>query len=181
MNFKLFEYSNKDVPFLKKDLAFRASFAVLFFAVFAIQLISTLQNMVTNNINLGKIISSVIVISTCCLFCFLSILYMIKTQRTIEIINKSGKCVSSVNLLFKIDKDSFVKLYYIVCYALSLLATLVFVCSLTYSILQVKYYASTSFYLPLLATIVLTSYYSVLHIKNEIKIMQTVNRYHSIY
>ena len=35
MNLKNFEYLNKDVTFLRKDLVFRASFTVAFFAIFA--------------------------------------------------------------------------------------------------------------------------------------------------
>lgn len=181
MNLKNFEYAHKDIPFLKKDLIFRATFAVMFVAVFLIQLIATLKLLVVNNLTLGNIISATVVLITTALFAFLSILYMMKSVRIIDVIHQSGRCVSSVDVLMKIDKTSFVKLYSVVCYILSLFASVVLVCSITYSFLQVTYYSSISFYLPLLVTIVLTSYYSVLHIKNEIKTMQTVNQYNSIY
>lgn len=181
MNLKNFEYINKDVPFLKKDLLFRASFAVLFFAVFLIQLVATLKNLVVSSLSVGNIISSIVVLTTCGLFCFLSILYMIKNLRIIEVVNTKGKCVSSVDVLVKIDKSSFIKLYSIVCDILTLLASIVLICSFTYTFLQATYYSSISFYLPLLITIVLTSYYAVFHIKNEIKTIQTVNQYNSIY
>jgi len=181
MNLKKFEYLHKDVPFLKKDILFRAIFIVLFFAIFLIQLISMLQHFFKNTLELGMAISSGIVLLTSLLFCLISVMYLVKTSRIITIITKRGRCVSSVDILINTKKDGFVRLYSFVCEALALLATIVLVCSLTYSALEVKYYNQLSFYLPLLATICLTSFYSVFHLENELKTMQTVNNYHSIY
>ncbi len=181
MNLKNFEYLHKDIPFLKKELVFRAVFTVMFFALFLIQLISMLKNLVIDKLNIGMAISSGVVLITCALFCFLSILYMIKTLRVINVVNNHGRCVSSVDILLNTKKDSFVKLYTIVCELLALLAVIVLVCSITYSALEVAYYQTLSFYLPLLITICLTAFYSVFHLKNELKTVQTVNQYNSIY
>ena len=181
MNLKNFEYLHKDIPFLKKDLAFRAIFIVLFFSVFLIQLVAMLKNLIRDSLNLGMAISSSVVILITVLFCFLSVLYMLKTSRVINIVTKRGRCVSSVDILINTKKDGFIRLYTFVCEILALLATIVLVCSVTYSALEVKYYNQLSFYLPLLVTICLTAFYSVFHLKNELKTMQTVNQYHSIY
>ena len=181
MNLKNFEYLNKDIPFLRKDLIFRASFTVAFFAIFLIQLIAMLKNLVTDTLNLGMAISSGVVLITTALFCFLSILYMLKTLRIMSEVNNSGRCVSSVDILLNTKKDGFVKLYSLVCEFLALLATVVLVCSITYSALQVAYYDTLSYYLPLLVTICLTAFYSVFHLRNELKTVQTVNQYNSIY
>ena len=102
-------------------------------------------------------------------------------MRVISVVNNHGRCVSSVDILLNTKKDSFIKLYAIVCEALTLLATIVLVCSFTYSALQAAYNETMSFYLPLLVTICLTAFYSVFHLRNEIKTVQTVNQYNSIY
>lgn len=181
MNLKNFEYLSKDVPFLKKDLIFRASFAVLFFTLFLIQIVSMFKNIVTDSLNIGMAISSTVVLITCGLFSFLSIIYMLRDLRTIDTINNHGKCVSSVDILLSVKKDSFIKLYSFVCDLLALVASLILVCSLTYSVLQATYYDYVSYYLPLLITVSFTAFYAVFHIKNEIATMQNVNRYNSIY
>ena len=181
MNLKNFEYLSKDVPFLRKDLIFRASFTVAFFAIFLIQLIAMLKNLIADNLNIGMAISSGVVLITCALFCFLSILYMLRSLRIISEVNNRGRCVSSVDILLNTKKDGFVKLYTFVCEFLALLATIVLACSLTYSILQVTYYDNISPYLPLIITICLTAYYAVFHLKNELQTVKTVNQYNSIY
>lgn len=181
MNLKNFEYLNKDIPFLKKELIFRAIFIVLFSTLFLIQFIAMLQKLITNSLNIGMAISSGVVLITCVLFCFLSILYMLKTLRIINVVNNHGRCVSSVDILLNTKKDGFIKLYTSVCEILALLATIILTCSLTYSALQAAYYETISFYLPLLVTICLTAFYSVFHLRNELKTVQTVNQYNSIY
>lgn len=181
MNLKNFEYLNKDIPFLKKELLFRSIFAVMFFAVFLIQFISMIKLLISQTLNIGMAISTTVVLLTCALFCLISIVYMLKTLNIIKTINNQGRCVSSVDILLNTKKDSFIKLYSIVCDILALVASIVLVCSFTYAILQASYYATTSYYLPLLVTISLSAFYSVFHIKNEIKTVQTVNQYNSIY
>lgn len=181
MKSKVFEYLNKDVPMLRKDIFFRAVSAMMFLTVFVIQIISLIKKVTNHALNIGMIVSSSIVLLVCLLFGVISILYMLKTLRIISVINARGRCVSSVEVLIDTKRDGFTRLYSLVCQILALLATIVLVCSLTYSVLQVSYYSSLSFYLPLLATICLTSYYSVFHLKNELKIAETVNEYHSIY
>ena len=181
MNLKNFEYFYKDVPFLKKELLFRAIFAVLFFAVFLIQLIAMVKYLIVDELIIGMAISSGIVLITCALFCFISILYILKVTRIISVINTKGRCVSSVDILLNTKKGSFIKLYSGVCDILAILSTIVLVCSLTYSLLEATYYSKISFYLPLLITICLTAFYSVFHLKTELKTIQTVNQYNSIY
>lgn len=178
---KNFEYLNKDIPFLKKELLFRAVFTVLFFTVFLIQFISMLKNLIADTLNIGMAISSTVVILTCALFCVISIIYMLKTLNIISTVNNHGRCISSVDILLKTKKDSFIKLYSLVCDILAVIASIVLICSFTYAILEASYYATTSYYLPLLVTISFSAYYSVFHIKNEIKTLQTVNQYNSIY
>ena len=181
MNLKNFEYLHKDLPLLKKDLLFRATSTVWFFAIFLIQLISSLKNLMADTLNLGMAISSGVVLLTCALFCFLSILYMRKSRRIINVINNQGRCVSSVEILFDTHKNSFIRLYSVISEILAFVATIVLVCGLTYSLLDIAFNSYISFYLPLLATICSTAYYSVLHLNNELKTVMNVNQYNSIY
>ena len=181
MNLKNFEYLHKDVPFLKKVLFIRASFTVLFFAIFLIQLISSLKKLVTDSLNLGMAVSSGIVILTCILFMFISILYMLKSKRILSVINNQGRCVSSVELLFDTRKNGFVRLYSVITEILAFIATIILVCGFTYASLDIAYNSYISFYLPLLATVCSTAYYSVFHLSNELKTVMLVNQYNSIF
>lgn len=181
MNYKVFEYHNKDIPFLKREIIFRSTFAMLFFATFVWQFISMIENINTGLLSVGKIVSSIFVLIACLLFSVLSILYVLKTLRVISVIKLKGKCVSSVEILFKLEKDSFIKLYSIITEILALIAAIVLICALTYSILEVSYYATLSYFLPLLITISLSAFYSVFHIRNEIKIVKTVEEFNAIY
>lgn len=180
MNFKVFEYQHKDIPFLKKDIVFRTVFAALFFSVFVWQLITLLINVLNNNIHLGITISSTIVLLICLLFTMISLLYALKELRIVSAIRTRGKCVSSVDILHNLRKDSFIKLYSIVTEILAVATSLVLVCAVTYSILEISFYSTVSFYLPLLLTICLTGYFSMFHILNEIKIVKTVEEFHNI-
>ena len=181
MNLKNFEYLYKDIPFLKRDLLFRASFVVLFFAIYLIQLISMLKNWIADTVNLGMAISSGVVLLTCSLFIFLSILYMLKTKRIINVINNNGRCVSSVEMLFDTRKNSFIRMYSVITEVLAFVASIVCVCGFTYAALDIAFNSYVSFYLPLLATVCSTAYYSVFHLKSELKTVMTVNQYNSIY
>ena len=180
MNFKVFEYHHKDVPALKKDITFRAIFALLFFVVFVWQLTTLLIKVINNSVHLGIIISSTIVLVVCLLFAVISLLYALKELRIIGAIKTRGKCVSSVDILHNLNKDSFIKLYSIVTEILAIATSLVLICAITYSILEISFYASVSFYLPLLLTICLTGYFSMFHIKNEMNIVKTVEEFHNI-
>ena len=181
MNSKRFEYLNKDVPFLKKDITFRLFFALLYFTIFCWQFTSVIISNINKNFNLGMIVSSAFVLITCLLFSALSLLYAFKSMKVLSIVRKNGKCVSSVEILFNTDKKGFIKLYSIITEILSIVCSIVLLCSIIYSALQYSYLSSISYYLPLLATICLCGYYSSYHINTEIATVKNVIMYHSAY
>ena len=181
MNLKNFEYLSKDVPFLKKELIFRATFTVLFFTIFLIQFITMVKHLIQSTLNIGMAISSSVVLLVCALFCVISIMYMLKTINIIRVVSNHGRCVSTVDIMLSTKKDSFVKLYSFVCDVLAVFAAIVLICSFTNAVLEATYYSTISYYLPLIVTISLTAFYAVFHIRNEIKTLQTVNKYNSIY
>lgn len=181
MNQKKFEYTNKDVPFLKKHLFFRSVFTFMFLAIFVWQLLSILIGKDISKLNIGEIIISGAVLLTSLLMAFISLMYVFKNFRIVSNIKKRGKCVSTVQLLFDPGKAGFLKFYRVINYILTLLSVIILVVAATHSILEIKYYHSISFYLPLLITMSLCGFNSAFHIDEEIKIAETVHLYHSIY
>lgn len=181
MHLKKFEYLHKDVPFLKKDLGFRVFFILLFIAVFAWQFISILMQDFSTSVNIPMLISSVAVLLISLMFITLNLMYSFKNFKVLSVIKKQGRCISSVDILFNTKKSGFVYLYSLITKALALVATLILVCSITYSVLQITFYANVSFYLPLLAVVCVCGYYSAYHINTEIKTVKTVQEFNSIY
>lgn len=182
MNLKKFEYLNKDIPFLKKDILFRLTFAILYFAVFCWQFASVVIKILNNEeINIGMIIATISVLLVSLLFAGISIMYALKSHKVLSVIKKKGRCVSSVEILFNTNKTSFMKLYSFITEALTIICTIVLLCSLLYTILQIGYLSTMSFYLPLLVVICICGYYSSYHINAEISIVNNVNSYNSIY
>ncbi len=181
MNLKKFEYQHKDTPFLKRDIAVRFLFSILFFAIAVWQFIIMAINLVNNTLSTTMLITSLFVIILSVIMFVCAMMYAFKDFRVISTIKKRGKCVSSVQVLFKINKRSFMKLYLFLNSVLSLATSLVLIASITYSILQATYYASISFYLPILVLLCFVCFNTVFHVNHEIKTMEQVKEHHAIY
>jgi len=103
MNLKRFEYLNKDVPFLKRDIALRLVFALLYFVIFVWQFASLIVKSINKIIiSTPMIISTIFVLLVALLFCGLALLYCFKSFKVLSVVKKEGRCVSSVEILFKI-------------------------------------------------------------------------------
>lgn len=181
MNLKRFEYQHKDLPFLKKDILYRFVFTMLFMFVCVWQLASLVIHLLSNDLSHIMMFSSAFVLTLSMIMFFCSLLYVFKDFRIISTIKKSGRCVSSVQILFNLEKRGFLKLYQFINSVISLLTALVLIASVTYSILEAHYYSSISYYLPILVLLCIVSFNSVFHIKREIKTLETVQQYHAIY
>ena len=181
MNLKKFEYVHKDIPFLKKDILYRFSFILIFLFIFAWQFATLILNMMTDSITNIMIFSASFVMILSLLMFFCALMYIFKDFRIISTIKKSGRCVSSVQVLFNLEKRGFLNLYRLINTIISLLTALVLIASVTYSILEAHYYSSISYYLPILVVLCAISFNSVFHIKGEIKTLETVKQYHAIY
>lgn len=178
MNFKKLEYLGKDVPTLKKDLRLRITFAVLFIVAFIWQIVMLLT---TAEFSTTMLVVSAITMIFSVVFGFTSILYAIKDLKILDKIKIRGKSISSVNFVFNIDKRSFVRLYSLITSVLALIALLLLVSCLTYSILSLIYYNTISFYLPAILAFVAWCFNSAWHLKNEIYTSQNVNKFNSIF
>ena len=177
MNSKRFEYVHKDLSMLKKDILFRTIFGALFLAIFVWQFVMVVMDTITQSMITLKIISSVIVLISSLMMSLLSLIYIFKDFKIISVVKTRGKCVSSVSILIKTTKRSFIKLYDILMKVLLLIITLVLIASVTYTILQVSYLSFISFYMPVLFLICISGYNSIYHIKNEIKTQEMVQVY----
>jgi len=182
MNLKQFEYLNKDIPFLKKDIRTRLIFALVYFAVFAWQFASVVIKSINEvAITTPMIISTIAVLVICLMFTALSLMYCFKSFKILSVVRKNGRCVSRVDILFNTNKNGFVKLYSYITEVLTIICSIVVLCSLIYTLLEISYFASVSYYLPVLATICCCGYYSSYHINSEINLVKNVQMYNSIY
>ena len=128
-----------------------------------------------------NIVAGMFVILCALLLGLISFMYFLKNIRILRVVKNNGRCVSSVPLMINIKKNSFINMYSIVNFLLSCIALLVLVSSLTYSILQFAYFASISFYLPILILISVSGFNSVYHLNTEMKIIQTVREFHTVF
>ncbi|MBR2969567.1 MAG: hypothetical protein IKC49_00755 [Clostridia bacterium] len=181
MNLKKFEFQHRDIPFLKKDIAYRFIFAILFLGAGAWQFTTMILSLLNNTLSNTMIASSVFVLTISLLMFFCSMLYSFKDFRIISTIKREGRCVSTVQVMFNLQKRSFIKLYLFINFIISLLTALVLIASVTYSILEISHYSTISYYLPILVVLCIASFNSTFHVKNEIKTIETVQQFHAIY
>ncbi|MBQ8615765.1 MAG: hypothetical protein IJ415_04290, partial [Clostridia bacterium] len=132
MNSKRFEYTNKDIPYLKRDIVFRTIFSVLFLIIFAWQFVALIKIAVQNSATIMEICSTIIVFVCCLMLSFVSLLYVFKDFRIIAAIKMSGRCVSSVQMLIRTNKKSFLWMYGVLIQLLTLITALVLISSITY-------------------------------------------------
>ena len=174
---KRFEYTNKDITALKKDIIFRTLFATLFLAIFVWQFVSLFIAYTNNNLQLIKIIIAGIVLISTLLLLIVSLLYIFKSLRIVSAIKMNGRCVSSVAIFIRTNKGSFVKLYDLLIKFLTLATSLILVSCITYTFLQITVTSTISYYLPLILMICVSGYNSIYHIKDEIKTQEMVREY----
>jgi len=181
MNSKLFEYSTKDRPFLKQDIRMRITFLSLFVLTFAWQFISIIVAGVKETLTNTQLFVGIFSCLIMLLFGLICLMYLNKSTTTVRKIKKDGKAVSSVMLLMKTDKKSFVWFYNILSKVLAVIMAMVAICAVTYLILEIIYYTTYSFYMPILFFITICGFNSVYHIQYEIKTMKDVEKHNNAY
>lgn len=181
MKVKNFEYHLKDVKQLKIDIAFRLFFSVLFVAIFVWQFASMAILSGQKSLSTMHLIISVIVLFSTLLLFLATFAYALKDFRIISTIKSKGKCLMPISILFQSKKRGFLRLYYFLIQLLTFATTLLLVGCLTYSILQVAYLSSVSFYMPFLMMICISGYNSIYHIKDEIHTQETVLEQQPLY
>ena len=180
MNQKKFEYQNKDIPFLRKDIVWRMCFMALFALVFIAQIIMLIVSYFKGNATTTMVIVSSVIMVISLMLTILSLSFAFKDIRLINVIKKSGFVVSAVSTLPSLEKRSFIKLYSIISEVLAIAMLLILASSLTYSILELVYFTTYSFYLPMLLLITFTGFNTVYHVNHEIKLTETVRAYNNV-
>jgi len=178
-NPKRFEYQHKDISYLKKDIVFRTIFSVLFLAIFVWQMVGIILSF--SSMSTMQIVISALVLLSCLMLAYVSLTFVFKDFRIISAIKINGKCVSSVKILLQTKKRSFIWLYNLLIQFFTLMTSLVLIASITYTILEVTYLSSISFYMPLLFLISLSGFNSVYHIKDEIKVQNQLQEQQPLY
>ncbi len=182
MNSKKFEYFHKDIKQLKIDIIFRMIFSALFLIAFVWQMVSMIIVSIKDSLSIMQGSVATFVLITSLVLCLVTMSYAFKDLRIIAAIKMRGKCVSTVQILFKVDsKSSFLWLYNFIMQFLTIVTSLVLVACVTYSILEISYFSTISFYMPLLLTLCVASYNSIYHIKDEITTQKTVNEQQPLY
>ena len=179
MSIRTFEYYKNDIKMLKKDWIMRAILCLCLLAVAGWQGYLLAMEIVRNNLEQFEIISSIFVFASSLIYILLGIVYVHKYRKIISVLNKSGKCVSSVNFIFSVKKLGFIKIYRILTALLTILAIFVLISSSVFVILKYSFYKEISFYYPVLLNLCLIGLYSTLHISTEIKInekLATLNK-----
>ena len=181
MKTERFEFQNKDIPMLKKDIFFRFAFMVLFAVIFGWQLILLVLHYMHDNLNMLKTIVAVFVLISSLMFTLISFNYAFRSLNTMQKIVLHGTAVKSISIISNAKKDSFLKLYLFVTQLISLVMLVVLCCALTYNVLNYVYHSTISFYLPVLLFISSAGFNSVYHIKHEIKTIQNVREFNNIF
>ncbi len=182
MNTKRFEYFHKDIKQLKIDIIVRIIFSILFFATFIWQITAIILEEINGSISILQGSIAAIVLISCLLLCLVTMSFAFKDLRIIAAIKMKGKCVSTISILFKVDsKKSFIWLYNFLMQFLAIVTSLVLIACITYSILEITYLSTISFYMPFLLMICLSSYNSIYHIKDEITTQKTVQEQQPLY
>lgn len=174
MKAKQFQYRNKDIPMLKKEITARMLYAVLFSLIFFVQSTVFFVNIDFNFSILAKsIILTTMILSL--LLAGVSFIFAMRAMSHINTIKRHGSSVATITLIFSSTKKGFLNLYRIILSIISFVISMLLIAVITYSILEIIYLGTLSEYLPALLLTAAASYNSLFHVKQEIKIMQTVN------
>lgn len=180
MRTKKYEYTINDKPMLKKNIIFRCVFIGLFLLAFVWQFIMLLLN---NNkeLDFNKILVGFLVLFTSLILIITGMLYIAKELKILDKTKHHGKSVESINVLFSDKKGGFLNLYKFLCEFIALVMFLLFICSFTYSVLQLVYYSTISYYMPFIFLVTLTGFNTVFHINYELITIKNVRLYNSVY
>ncbi len=177
-----YEFTNRNVPYLKKDIVYRSIFLVAFVVVFAWQFILLVVRYNANT--LSNLMMGIAILTMVCSL-FLGIvtgIYTYRSVRTVSEIKKSGTMTRRINLLGQnAKKGSFIKMYNVLSQILAVIMLMVFASGVTYAILELIYYSTHSFYLPVLLLVTISGFNGVYHLQTEIHTINEVSKYTQMY
>ncbi len=181
MKFKKLEYQHKDLPILKKDMIFRIIFMSLFLAIFIWQLISMFFNYFHDSLSNTMLIVSVFVMLISLILALTALIYAFRDINIINEVRHQGKAVRTISVISNNKKGSFLKMYNYLSKFIAFVMMLVLVCGVTYSVLELVYFSSITFYMPILILFAISGFNSVYHIKMEMNTISSVQEYNALY
>lgn len=181
MKFKKLEYQHKDLPILKKDMIFRIIFMCLFLAIFIWQLISMFFNYFHDSLSNTMLIVSVFVMLISLILALTALIYAFRNINIINEIRHQGKAVRTISVISNNKKGSFLKMFNYLSKFIAFAMMLVLVCGITYSVLELVYFSSITFYMPILILFAISGFNSVYHIKMEMNTISSVQEYNALY
>ncbi len=176
-----FEYQNRDIPMLKKDIFFRFLFMLLFIGIFAWQLFLLISNYLHGTLSPIKTIVSVALLISSLMFSLVSFTYAFRSLNIMQKVILHGTAVKTISVISNAKKNSFLRIYSFVTQLISLVMLVVLCCAVTYNVLEYVYFTTISYYLPVLLFVSAAGFNSVYHIKHEIKTIQNVREFNSIF
>ncbi|HJD05850.1 MAG TPA: hypothetical protein IAB72_03120 [Candidatus Onthoplasma faecipullorum] len=178
----MYEFTHKDKPFLKKDIVARVLFGVAFLVVFIWQFILLVVNYTAGTLTGLMMGVAIFTMLTSLLIGIVTALYAYRSIVTVGEINKKGTVVRRVNLLGQnAKKGSFIKMYNVLSQILAVVMLMVFASGLTYAILELVYYSTHSFYLPVLLLVTISGFNGVYHLQTEIHTIREVAHYNRAF
>lgn len=181
MKTERFEYQNKDLPLLRKDIFMRLLFMGLFMAVFVWAFVNIVVNYMRDELSVIKTIVGVVILVISLLFALISLVYAFRSFNTKQKVVLNGNAVKNITIISNIKKNSFLRIYSFVMQLISIVMLMVLACGITYAVLEYVYFTTLSYYLPILFLVSITGFNSVYHIKAEIKTIQNVQEFNSIF
>lgn len=181
MKMKQYVYKSNDIEYLKKDN--KISFIYSLIAVFCLilQIVCLIKHQQNHQMNVLKIIVAITVISYSIALGIVLIYNLIRNQKIIKNVAKNGHYNTKILLTSDGNKNSFLKLYSLISQVFSILMIIILACGITYSILELIYFANFSYYIPLIILLSSSGFYSGYCTKKELKLIKEVQDYNSIY
>lgn len=181
MKTERFEFQNKDIPMLKKDIFFRMFFMSLFVFVFVWQFVLFILHYMRDDLSKLNLIVTIIILIVSLLFAVISLAYAIRSLAIIQKIRLHGSAVKQITIISNAKSNSFLRLYSIITQLIAFVMIVILASAITYSILQYVYFTTQSYYLPILFFVSFAGFNSVYHIKEEIKTIQNVREFKNFF
>lgn len=178
----MYEFTHKNIPYLKKDIVFRVIYGIAFLLMFIWQFVLLVINYTNGSLSNLMMGVAIFTLVTAMMLCLVTALYAYRDVKTISEINKNGSMIKRVNLIGQnVKKGSFIKMYNVLSQILAVVMLMVFASGVTYAILQLIYYSTLSFYLPILFLVTISGFNGVYHLQTEIHTIREVAHYNRAF
>lgn len=178
---KYFEFQHKHIPLIKNDIKNRLLFSFLFFIAFALQFVFVIVMRNTNQHTTVLIaVSSLALIATTCSL-IANLYFAVKNIHLLNQIKAHGKAKRELAFTFSTEKQSVLKLYYVITKIVSILLAVLLICSCTYFLLSYIYYETIPYYLPMLLTLTFIGFSTCHHVNNRIELQKIANKFYETF